>query len=398
MRITREQARRFLILYHGLGASREFKGKQGIADYIRRVGCIQFDPLDIVGCNPELVLQARIKGFKPEMLYDLLYKDRVLIDGMDKNMSIYPILDWPCFERVRRAHREWYPSRDDINAVEPAIVEEFRKRGSLSSSDLDFGRAVDWYWAPTSLTRAAMESMFYSGKIVIHHKKRTRRFYDLAEKVIPAHIFNQADPNQTPEEYADWRVLRRIGGIGLLWNRAGDGWLGICNLKSADRGAAIERLLAAGKLDRVDVDGINTPLYMRSEFGPLMEKVLQDAPASNRAIIMAPLDNLLWERRLLLELFDFDYRWEVYKPKKDRQFGYYVLPVLFGDRFVARLEPGRDRKANRFIIKNWWWEPGVRVTKRLEAAIERCLLDFKDYLGVDEVNRAAYDQALAGKR
>lgn len=391
--ITKEQARRFLLMYHGLAPSCEFRGKKGIVDYIRRVCCIQFDPLDIAGRNHELVLQSRIKGFKPEMVDDLLYKDRCLLDGWDKNMSIYSIDDWPFFKRPRKANEEWFPSKTEIADVAPVIIEEFKKRGPLSSSDLDFGKAVNWYWAPTSLARAALESLFYTGKLVIHHKKRTRRFYDLAERCIPGSIFNLEDPNETAEDYADWRVLRRIGGIGLLWNRAGDGWLGISNLKSPERVAAIERLIADGKLLQVNVEGIGAPLYMRSEYRPMLDEAVQKDLISNKAFIMAPLDNLLWERKLLLALFDFDYRWEVYKPQAERQYGYYVLPVLYKDRFIARFEPGRDRKSNTFIIKNWWWEPGVKVTKRLKDAVDKCLQDFKTYLGVDEIDKMAYIEA-----
>lgn len=394
MTITKEQARRFLLMYHGLAPVHEFRGKKGIIEYIGRVGCIQFDPLDIAGCNHELVLQSRIKGFKPDMIEDLLYKDRRLLDGWDKNMSIYSIEDWPFFTRLRKGNEEWFPSKTEITAVAPKIIEEFRKRGPLTSSDLDFGKAVNWYWAPTSLARAALESMFGTGELVIHHKKRTRRFYDLAERCIPGSVFNRCDPNKTDEEYADWRVLRRVGGLGLLWNKAGDGWLGMSGLKSPERSAAIERLIAGNKLIQVNVEGINTPLYMRSEYQPLLDEAVQGEFTSNKAFIIAPLDNLLWERKLLMALFDFDYRWEVYKPVTERQYGYYVLPVLYKDRFVARFEPGRDRKSNKFIVKNWWWEPGVKVTKRLTAALDKCFDEFKSYLGVDEVVRRAYDEAI----
>ena len=104
-----------------------------------------------------------------------------------------------------------------------------------------------------------------------------------------------------------------------------------------------------------------------------------------RAAVLAPLDNLLWDRRLVKELFDFDYRWEVYKPAGDREFGYYVLPVLYGDRLIARFEPGRDKKGGMLIIKNWWWEPGVKPTGRLRAALGRCFAKFLAFCGGDAV-------------
>ena len=103
MQITRKQARRFLLGHQGLQPPHQYLGKPGILEYIRRVGCIQYDPLNIVGHNPELVLQSRVAGFRPDMLKELLYEDRLLLDGWDKQMSIYCLADWPYLRRWREA-------------------------------------------------------------------------------------------------------------------------------------------------------------------------------------------------------------------------------------------------------------------------------------------------------
>ena len=101
--------------------------------------------------------------------------------------------------------------------------------------------------------------------------------------------------------------------------------------------------------------------------------------------MMAPLDNLLWDRRLVQELFDFTYRWEVYKPRAERRYGYYVLPVLYGDRFIARFEPGRDKRSGALVIKQGWWEPGIVMSDALQSAVRRCLQRFLAYLGTDQL-------------
>ncbi|WLR42573.1 crosslink repair DNA glycosylase YcaQ family protein [Bacillus carboniphilus] len=106
MVITKAQARRFLVNYHGLGSDEPFKGKKGIQQYIEKVGCIQYDPLNVVGTNPDLVLQSRIKGYSPILLDELLYTDRTLIDGWDKMMAIYSTEDWPYFHRIRDKNGE----------------------------------------------------------------------------------------------------------------------------------------------------------------------------------------------------------------------------------------------------------------------------------------------------
>ncbi len=221
--ITKEQACRFLLAYQGLGSSFALEGKPGILNYIHRVGCIQFDPLNIVGHNQELVLQSRIIDFRPEMLYELLYRDRQLIDGWDKNMSIYNIEDWPYFRRNREAAKsDQRNSAPAILVILPEVKRAIEEQGPLSSADLCYEQTVDWPWAPTRLSRAVLESMYFQGELVIHHKTHTRKIYDLADRHISAELLQAPDPNQTEEQYYDWYVRRRIGGIGLLWNKSGD--------------------------------------------------------------------------------------------------------------------------------------------------------------------------------
>ena len=378
--LTKHQARRFILAHQGLWPPYGLEGKSGILSYIQRVGCIQFDPLNIVGHNQELVLQARIANFQSSVLQELLYNDRKLVDGWDKNMSIYCIEDWPCFIRNReRAKHNRYNSSQLISVL-PQVRREIEVRGPLSSSDLDYNQTVNWSWAPTRLSRAALESMYFRGELIIHHKSNTRKVYDLASRHLPEELLQAPDPNESEEQYYDWYVLRRIGSIGLLWNKSGDGWLGISGIKSRERSEALTRLLKQEQVIEVGVEGIKHVLYMRSIDKPCLNSSLQQEGLPNRASILAPLDNLLWDRQLAKELFDFDYRWEVYKPVSERSYGYYVLPVLYGDQFVARFEPGRDKKSGALIIKNWWWEPGVNQSEKICSEIRYCFKQFISYL------------------
>ncbi|HMM21222.1 MAG TPA: crosslink repair DNA glycosylase YcaQ family protein [Selenomonadales bacterium] len=384
--LSKQQARRFLLAHQELWPPHGLSGKEGVLRFIRRAGCIQFDPLNIVGHNQELVLQSRVKDFRPGMLTGLLYGDRRLLDGWDKNMSIYPVEDWPCFARCREADRRSLADRcPQALSVAPMIKRHIEEHGPVSSADLPLAETVDWPWAPTRLSRAALESMYFWGDLVVHHKVHTRKIYDLADRHLPAGIFAAPDPNQTEADYHDWYVLRRLGGIGLVADRSGEAWLGITGLKAQQRSAAFARLLERGKIRAVRVEGLAAPLYFRTQDKPALDRVLAGDQPPARAAVLAPLDNLLWDRRLIKELFDFDYRWEVYKPAGDREFGYYVLPVLYGDRLIARFEPGRDKKGGMLIIKNWWWEPGVKPTARLRAALGRCFTKFLAFCGGDAV-------------
>ncbi|MBC8249820.1 MAG: AlkZ family DNA glycosylase [Anaerolineales bacterium] len=384
--LTNQQARRFILAHQGLWPPYELEGKAGILDYIRRVGCIQFDPLNIVGHNPELVLQARVSDFQPVMLRELLYKDRKLLDGLDKMMSIYCVEDWPYFHRRREGALCYYgESSRPATSILPQVRKAIEEQGPLSSTDLDFDQTVDWSWAPTRLARAALESMYSWGELVVHHKVHTRKVYDFASRHIPKELLSASDPNETEEQFHDWYVLRRIGSIGLLWSKSGDAWRGMSGIRSRERKAALTRLLKQGKVVEVRVEGINPPLYMRSEDRMVLSKTLDSDDLLPRAVILAPLDNLLWDRRFVEEMFDFYYRWEVYKPVAERRYGYYVLPVLHGDRFVARFEPGRDKKSGALIIKKWWWESGVSQSERMHLNLLHCFKRFLNYLGTDNL-------------
>jgi len=184
-------------------------------------------------------------------------------------------------------------------------------------------------------------------------------------------------------------VLRRLGSIGLLWNRSGDGWLGMRAIKSRDRQSSLERLIDRHQVVQVDVEGIEAPLYMRSADRGTLDRVLNGENVVPCAAIVAPLDNLIWERRLAQELFGFDYRWEVYKPVAEREYGYYVLPVLYGDRFVARFEGKRDKKRGLLSIENWWWEPDIEVSQDMSASLADCLARFVGFLAVEGVRAAS---------
>ena len=388
LELTNKQARRFILAHQGLLPPYALEGKEGILSFIYHVGCIQFDPLDIVGHNSELVLQSRINGFCPEMLEELLYTDRKLIDAWDKMMAIYAVEDW---SNLRFRQREVvslarWGRADHVKEVMPLVRQAIEERGPLSSIDLDHDRKVDWPWGPTRLAKVALENMFYLGELVIHHRVHTRKVYDLASRNIPAEIVDAPDPHQTQEEYHDWHILRRVGGIGLLWNRGGMAWHGIYGARRNERQAALDRLVKRGEAIEVKLDGIRYPLYMRNQDLPALDSINETDDEMENTAVIAPLDNLLWDRELIEALFDFKYRWEVYKPVVEREYGYYVLPVLYDDRFVARFEPGRDKKTGALVIKNWWWEKDIGITGDMYQGLKNCFLRFMDYLGVRKIS------------
>ncbi|WP_145018761.1 winged helix-turn-helix domain-containing protein [Paenibacillus sp. Y412MC10] len=394
--LTNRQARQFLLLKHGLLGEYQFAGKEGVLDFVRQVGCIQYDPIDVCGKNAELVLQSRIKGFTKNMLDELLYKDRLLIDYPDKNLAIIPLEDWPYFERYRQAarqHAKRYPGMEELTEQ---VRVHIHNHGALSSDDLQLDGNFSWqsaiHWSSGNNTsRSVLEQMYSTGELIIHHKKGTRKYYDIAEKYIPPNLLNAPEPLMAELDHHKWRVLRRIGAVGLLWNRASDAWLNIWGLKAVQRNEVFRQLLDEARIVAIAVEQLKDTLYCRAEDLPLIEAVLQNPEPKFRCELIAPLDNLIWDRKLISELFGFDYTWEIYTPAIKRKFGYYVLPLLYGESLIGRAEIIAERKTGTLVVKNIWYENGIQPTKQLRTAINHCFQHFALFNGCGTISTESVD-------
>jgi uncharacterized protein YcaQ len=393
LRLSEAEARRFLLLHQRLWPPRRARGKAGILDFIRHAGCIQYDPVNLVGQNPELVLQARVSDYTSALLAELLYTDRRLVDGWDKQAAIHLAEDWPYFARHREQARRAYgdPTNPPM-AIADAVKDALRTRGPLCSADLGHDDTIHWWWGvPTRLGRATLEILYGMGEVGVHHRVNTRRYFDLVERLLPAELLAAPDPNPTDEAYQDWHVARRVGSLGLANPAGAEHWLGIAGTFGTEaRRAALARLAHLGHVIPVDVAGIaQTPLFIRATDAPLLDAAANAGGVAPAAAFIGPLDNLIWDRGLIRWLFDFDYTWEVYKPAAQRKYGHYVLPVLYGDRFVARVEPIFDRRARVLTIANWWWEVGIAPDDALVAALAECTAAFGRYLGAAEIRLGA---------
>jgi uncharacterized protein YcaQ len=172
-------------------------------------------------------------------------------------------------------------------------------------------------------------------------------------------------------------------------------WLGSAGMNSPRRKAAFAALLAEGSILPVAVEGIRDTLYCVASDRELLEAAQSSGPLAPRTELLAPLDNLLWDRRLIAALFGFDYKWEVYTPAEQRKFGHYVLPILSGERFVGRAEIVNDRKAQALLVKGVWLEGGVEHTEAVETALADCWERFARFNGCATICRNRTAEANA---
>jgi len=389
--ISKEQARRFLLAHHRLLPPRRLQGKQGVLEYVRHVNCIQYDPINVVGNNAHLVLQSRVHSYKPAMLNEMLYQERTLLDGIDKVMSIYPTEDWPYFGRHRVEMPKLYAAYEEAKQamrLVDFVRKELKQRGPLSSLDLeDDSRMMYWSNNSTRNVRVALEVLFLGGEAVVHHRVGTRRYYELATRVLAKDLLARANPYHSPKEYLKWHVLRRVGGLGLAQPLASGQWGGMLGTTATERRSALLELVERGDIVRVGIEGLEKQeFYIRRGDLTTLEGAAKSGRGKPHAAFLAALDNFMWDRDLINTLFDFFYRWEVYVPAPKRKWGYYVLPVLYGNRLVARFDPAYDKPNRAFTIQNWWWEKSVnKKDEAMLAALQECMQAFYKYLNAQKV-------------
>jgi uncharacterized protein len=372
-RLSPAAARRFLAIRHGLAPPRALPpGPASVMAVVERLGSLQFDPLEVAGRNHDLVLLARIEGYRREWTDQLLYVDRTLYETYNKGLSLVPTAELPYYRVAwdRSATRHDAGSFDEHAPLVAELLERIRAEGELSSTDLEPRAAIDWYWRPTNPVRALLEALAEAGILGLSRRAGNRRYYDLVERLFPAGLL---EDRRDEHDQLLHKLLSRHRAHGLLGTSGNrEMWLGIGPVVAEpgdppwrSRATLRRELVELGELVPVEVDGISGERYVLSAEVNLLDVAEAELSAGGgpgghepAAAFLAPLDPLAWDRDLLRSLYDFDYVWEVYVPEAKRRWGYYVLPILYGDRLVGRIEPRIDRAAGALRILGLWWEDG----------------------------------------
>ena len=361
--VSREAPRRFLVRRHLLAPPRSLPAEPAsVKTVVERLGSLQFDPLEVTGRNHDLVLAARIAGYRRAWTDALLYEERWLYEAYNKGLSLLPTAELPFYrvgwDEFRAGHgAATFSEHADLVSE---LLERIKADGPLSSTDVTPRAAIDWYWRPTNQVRAILEALAQAGVLGLTRREGNRRIYDLAERLFPVELLAE---RRSKEEQWTHKLLSRYRAHGLLGGSGGQAevWLGT-GQTAADRYRRRDALIDTGALVPVSVDGVRGTRHVLGDEVAILEEAVRSEskgePAARGVAFIAPLDPLVWDRALLRSLFDFDYIWEVYVPAAKRRWGYYVLPILFGDRLVGRIEPRVERADGRLRVIDMWWEDG----------------------------------------
>jgi uncharacterized protein YcaQ len=395
--ISRDVARRFLVLRHLLAPPRSLPAKpESVLRVVDRLGSLQFDPLEIAGRNHDLVLLSRIAGYRRDWTDHWLYEDRRLYETYNKGLSIVPAAEMPWYRLTWDRNHARLSGAGEAFDVHAPLVEELltriREGGPLLPREVGPREAIDWYWRPTNQVRAILEGLAQAGILGIARRERNLRVYDLVERLFPADLLGTRVPEREQRLH---RLLSRYQGGGLL-GTSGQQELWVGTYRHAGEKAELRsELVAQGALVPVMVDGLKGERYIvasdQSHLDDAEREIGAGGPPGGKpsgVAFLAPLDPLVWDRDLLRRLFDFDYLWEVYVPEAKRRWGYYVLPILYGDRLVGRIEPRIERREKTLKVVGLWWEAGFDpiAAEGFAAAFAEAIAAHRDFADVSKVS------------
>jgi uncharacterized protein YcaQ len=391
--ISAAQARRLLLGGQRLLEAPGRASAGAVHQLVMRLGYVQIDSINVVERAHHLILATRLHGYRPSLLHGLIERRRQLFEHWTHDAAAIPTLWFPYwhyrFERYARElpRRPWWHQR--MGGEPEAVIARVRDRLERSDGPLlarEFlegaeglerspaGTTSWWGWSPQ---KTALEYLWATGEVAIAGRRGFQKLYDLTRRVLPEAA---AMPRPDPEQHLEWAcrtALERLGAataeeIAAFWKAvpasAARDWCG---------GAAARGEIAAVALEAADGSRPRTGFAVAD-----WETRARAEPASrSRLRLLCPFDPVVHDRRRTLRLFRFDFRFEAFVPAAQRRHGYYVMPLLEGDRLVGRIDPKLHRDRDRLEVRSLLWEPGARPTRRRLAALEAAVARLASLVG-----------------
>ena len=385
LKLSIDQARRIAVQSQLLDSPVLREGKEGVAQVIKHLGYVQIDTIAVIERAHHHTLWARCPDYAPSMLHTLQAEDQEVFEYWAHAMAFLPLSDYrfyiPRMERHRTSQRTWFSEwKKEHEHVLDEVLNRIRAEGALSSKDFEpppgTVRGTWWDWKPA---KRALEILFWQGHLMISERKGFQKVYDLTERVLPS---STDTTRPTDEELGRFHVCRALAGLGVAQ---------VSEIQAAfhiaDR-SLITRTLAdmqqSNEVIHLSVEGLEDSTYA------LAETLEREEPlVSNTAHILSPFDNLTIQRDRMERLFGFKYRIECYVPEAKRTYGYFVLPILWRNEIVGRLDSKADRKTKTLIAKKLWFEPGFEAFDKAMPSLAEALARFARFNGCKTIELSA---------
>jgi len=381
IQLTLSDVRRLALACQGLDGGWVLPaGRAGALEVVRRLGYVQIDTLYVVNRAHHHVIWSRQPSYRPPTLYEMLSEDRTVFEWWMHAAAYIPMDDLRFHAlrmgppALRPGHNAWIAENQEVIDY---VLARITKEGALGTSA--FKAPEDHvngsWWSGWKPAKRALEMLFNQGKIFVSDRRNFERIYDLRERFVPA---GADGPAPTQEEVDDYTLRRSLGVHGALPKRAVR--LKLYSGLPLSR-EALPRAIETGQVAQAEVSGDrDRAWYVWTAALPAL-----DTPLKQQVHILSPFDNLIINRPLMERIYGFDYRMECYVPKAKRQYGYFSLPVLWGDRFIARVDAKADRPSGTLILRHVYFEPDFAELDATLPALAQELRAFADFNACDQI-------------
>ncbi|MEI5908914.1 crosslink repair DNA glycosylase YcaQ family protein [Bacillus spongiae] len=362
-----------------------------VLQMLRRLECVQLDPVSVVERNQHLALAVRIPGYDPNLL-DQLLSDGKVFEYFANAACVIPVEDFPIFEPIRdRILAQVEKPLKNLGPVVGAVLNRLASEGPLPSRAFKSENRVRGYWdnqmPKTKDSSLALNLLVDAGVIRVVHRERTERFFAMTEGSIPDDFVKEA--KEIDEADAREALINKYLRAYRVFDQR-DPRFGWQKMNATERRAEVDRRIQSDTVIPLDVVGIKRAYYMLAEDLDELKSFKDTAPIKGPVSFLAPLDNLLWRRERISDLFDFDYKWEIYTPKAKRKYGPYAMPILYGDQLIGRMDPSLDRKSGTLHVRLLQLEPCVKKTNHLKREMHEALERFAAF---NQVKSIVIDQS-----
>jgi uncharacterized protein YcaQ len=394
--ISKQTVRRFVLGRQGLWPGRRWRGKKGVAEAMRAGEALQLDPLNMVARSQDITLHSRVLDYKPEMLYKVAYDERQFFD-YGGWLAMYPMEELP-YWRVHMEKRSHDKRIEGFTLSHEELFErvraELRTRGPLGNRDFEGNRVGAWNYRGRKDTSLALYDMWLSGELMMHHRVGFDRVYDFRENIAP----KQYDTVATVEEAEKFFARKSVAFMGLKREKMMRGDMNY-HLRRDFSTEEMQKLIGlwkeSGMFASVQVEGERDAVLVLAEDVPTLETLEagkvpkgwrpKEASTLEEVTFLSPLD-IVSARGRAMKLFDFEYKWEVYTPLHKRRWGYYVLPILYGDDLVARADMKLDRTTMTLHVLGFWLEDDAPRDAAFADALANGLKRFAEMTAAIKVN------------
>lgn len=390
IKISRDEARQLAVIGQRLDRRPRGKAtKARVLEMIEHLGCVQLDTISVVARSHETVLWSRLGAFDPALVWKL-YEDRKLFEYWTHAAAITPIHMFPYFRDTMERFRNgdvgnWLAENADLAA---GIMTEIETNGPQQSRSFE-GPAEEsaspWQWYGGKPAKQALDYLWCIGDLTVINRQGFQRLYDLTSRSIAEDLRARVPDTCEKQRFFVTKALSAMGIATARWIADYFRTGGKPHVNARDSTIQLDRLTDEGLAHRVEIKGIDEPAWLHPGMLGKLDELRAGRGKPVLTTLLSPFDSLVWHRGRALDLFDFDYRIEIYTPEPKRKYGYYSLPILHRGRLIGRIDLHYNRKAKLMTIRSAHLEPKVRPSDRIAAAIAGSVIDYMQFLGGGEI-------------